>query len=166
MAAARHRRARWQREIGESKVDMGLLAPLSPQALASSLYNAVLENDYQALRDAVRLGADPDMAVDGKLGEPCGTLLHFAVRHANLRTVLGLLQAGADPLVKDAEGCCARDVAAQRPGGTRMRNVLELWQQKKDPHLAVTARAVADPAVDAGFDEALSFDTLGRTAQS
>ena len=165
MAAARHRRAKWQREIGESKVDMGLLAPLSPQALETSLYMAVLENDYQALRDAVRLGADPDMAVDGKLGEPAGTLLHFAVRHANLRTVLGLLQAGADAAALDAQGCTARDVALQRPGGTRMRNVLELWQQKKDPNFVSTDRAAADPAFDA-IEDAVTFDALSKTAQS
>lgn len=161
MAAARHKRARWQREIGESKVDMGLLAPLSSEALEASLYSAVLDNDHQTIRDAVRLGADPDMAVDGKLGEPAGTLLHFAVRHANLKTVLALLQAGADAAAADAEGCTPKDVALQRPTGNRMRSVLELWEKKKDPAFD----SIAAPK-EAGFDEAVSFDSACKTAIS
>ncbi|MDE1151910.1 MAG: hypothetical protein PW788_05165 [Micavibrio sp.] len=164
MAAARHRRARWQREIGESKVDMGLLAPLSPRALEMSLYTAVLDNDHQAIRDAARLGADPDMPVDGKLGEPGGTLLHFAVRHCTLKTVLALLQAGADPLLADAEGNIAKDVALQRPTGNRMRSVIELWEKKKDVTLDVTGSAAPEDAHN--FDGTVTFDALTRKATS
>jgi len=165
MAAARHRRARWQREIGESKVDMGLLAPLSPRALQMSLYTAVLDNDHQAIRDTVRLGADPDMAVDGKLGEPAGTLLHFAVRHSTLKTVLALLQAGADAAAVDSDGNIAKDVALQRPTGNRMRSVIELWEKKKDVTLDIATGAAAAEDVHS-FDSAITFDALTRKANS
>lgn len=131
MKAPRHRRAKWLREIGESKVDMGLLAPMSQQALDMSLYMAVADDDHLAVRELDNSGANPNMAADGKLGEPAGTLLHFAARHASLKTVIALLHIGADPFLRDDEGNTPRMAAAERPTGNRMRTVLLLWEKKK-----------------------------------
>jgi hypothetical protein len=132
------RRRYWRREIDESKVDMGLLAPLSPEALEYSLYVAVMENDHRAIAGMeadgfIAKGGNPDMWADGKLGEPSGPLLHFAVRHSTMKTVLALLHLGADPFACDAAGTLPRDAALERPTGNRMRTVLELWERKKSP---------------------------------
>lgn len=129
MRAPRHRRASWLREIGESKIDMGLIAPMSPGALDMSLYTAVAEDDHRAVRNCI--GANPDMPADGKLGEPSGTLLHFAARHASLKTVIALLNLGADPFAVDEDGKTARQAADDRPTGNRVRTVLALWEKKK-----------------------------------
>lgn len=129
MRAPRHRRASWMREIGESKIDMGLIAPMSSGALDMSLYTAVAEDDHRAVRSCT--GANPDMPADGKLGEPNGTLLHFAARHASLKTVIALLNLGADPFATDEDGKTARQAADDRPTGNRVRTVLALWEKKK-----------------------------------
>lgn len=133
MGAPRHRRHRWRRELDESKVDMGLIAPVSREAIDLSLYAAVLDSDHRGIRDLAFLKPDADMRVYGKLGEPEGTLLHFAVRHGTLKTVIALLQLGANPLLKDSDGALPREVAAQKATGRRMRTVLELWEKRKGP---------------------------------
>lgn len=124
------RRQPWRREIDESKIDMGLLAPLSQEAMDMSLYAAVLEQDHETIRAMREFNANPNMRVDGKLGEPEGTLLHFAVRHGTLKTVIALLQIGADPLLADADGATPRMVAAQKATGSKMRTVLERWEKR------------------------------------
>ncbi len=131
MGAPRHRRHRWRREIEESKIDMGLIAPASQEAIDLSLYAAVLDCDHQGIRELAPLKPNPDMRVYGKLGEPEGTLLHFAVRHGTLKTVIALLHLGANPLVRDTEGNIPREVAAQKATGHRMRAVLELWERRE-----------------------------------
>jgi hypothetical protein len=130
MGAPRHRRHRWRREIEESKIDMGLIAPASQEAVDLSLYAAVLDCDHQGIRELGPLKPNPDMRVYGKLGEPEGTLLHFAVRHGTLKTVIALLHLGANPLLRDTEGAIPREVAAQKATGHRMRAVLELWEKR------------------------------------
>jgi hypothetical protein len=132
------RRQKWRAEIDESKVDMGLIAPMGQLALDVSLYTAVLDNDHAAIRalgTAPRAGsnlrANPNMWVEGKLGEPEGTLLHFAARHAQMKTVIALLQIGADPLIKDSDGRIPRQVAAEMPTGNRLRSMLQLWEKKR-----------------------------------
>ena len=129
--APRHRRARWLREIGESKIDMGLIAPMSQDALDASLYMAVLEDNHALVRGMKGSGANPDMEADGKLGEPTGTLLHFAVRHASLKTVLALLHLGANPFLIDSEGHTPREAALERIAGGHIRDVLAQWEKKK-----------------------------------
>ena len=130
LGAPRHRRHRWRREIDESKIDMGLLAPVSQEAIDLSLYAAVLDCDHQGIRDLAALKPNCDMRVYGKLGEPEGTLLHFAVRHGTLKTVIALLQLGANPLLRDGDGLIPREVAAQKATGGRMRTMLELWEKR------------------------------------
>ncbi|MEZ0261251.1 MAG: hypothetical protein ACAH80_09590 [Alphaproteobacteria bacterium] len=125
------RRQKWRAEIDESKVDMGLIAPMGQLALDVSLYTAILDNDHQAIRAMGAAGANPNMWVEGKLGEPEGTLLHFAARHAQMKTVIALLQIGADPLIKDADGRIPRQVAAEMPTGNRLRSMLQLWEKKR-----------------------------------
>ncbi|MBI1216184.1 MAG: hypothetical protein GC185_10245 [Alphaproteobacteria bacterium] len=151
------RRKYWRREIDESKVDMGLMAPLSPEALEYSLYVAVMENDYRAIAQMeaegfIAKGGNPDMWADGKLGEPSGPLLHFAVRHSTLKTVIALLHLGADPFARDASGTLPRDAALERPTGNRMRTVLELWEYKKAPGAIAASSAPVPETVEAGED--------------
>lgn len=135
MAAPRHRRYRWRREIDESKIDMGLIAPVSQEAIDLSLYAAVLDCDHQGIRNLAALKPNADMRVFGKLGEPEGTLLHFAVRHGTLKTVIALLQLGANPLLRDTEGHIPREVAAQKATGARMQAILDLWEKRRGrPH--------------------------------
>lgn len=140
MTPPRQRRAAFMREIGESKIDMGLMAPMSQDAMDASLYTAVLEDDHLAVRRMAGTKADPDMEADGKLGEPTGRLLHFAVRHASLKTVIALLHLGANPSLVDAEGRTPREVARERPAmARRMRTVLELWEKKQRAVLSAPA---------------------------
>ena len=110
---------------------MGLIAPMSRQALEMSLYMAVVEDDHQAVRALKGTVVDACMQADGKLGEPTGTMLHYAVRHASLKTVIALLSIGADAGALDFEGQTPRQAAAERPAGGRMRSVLALWEKKK-----------------------------------
>ncbi len=77
------------------------------------------------------MGGNKNLWLDGKAGEPAGTLLHFATRHGSLKTVIALLQLGADPFAKDALGATPRDIAQTRPAGSRLRTVLKLWEQRK-----------------------------------
>lgn len=144
------RRKGWRRDIDESKIDMGLMAPLAPEALEYSLYLAVMDNDYRAIAKMaaegfIAKGGNPDMWADGKLGEPSGPLLHFAVRHATLKTVIALLNLGADPFARDAAGVLPRDAALERPTGNRMRTVLELWERKKTPSAIAAPKMQPQP---------------------
>jgi hypothetical protein len=111
---------------------MGLIAPVSQEAIDLSLYAAVLDADHRGIRELASLNPNPDMRVYGKLGEPEGTLLHFAVRHCTLKTVIALLQLGANPLLRDTDGMIPREVAEQKATGGRMRTMLELWEKRGD----------------------------------
>lgn len=147
---ALYKRSLWRKELDEAKIDMGLIDPFSQETLDYSLYMAVIEGNYKGIREMAAQGANVDLWLDGKASEPAGTLLHFAVRHGSLKTVIALLQLGADPFARDALNATPRDVAVSRQSGSRMRTVLKLWEQRK----------TAAPAEDA----VISFETLLRTA--
>jgi hypothetical protein len=116
--------------------------PFSQEALDYSLYTAVIENNHKGIREMAQMGASPNMWLDGKAGEPAGTLLHFAVRHGTLKTVIALLQLGADPFAKDAVNRTPRDVSQERLTSSRIRTVLKLWEQRKS-HPAQEERVIA-----------------------
>ena len=136
--AALYKRSQWRKELDESKIDMGLIDPYSQEALDYSLYAAVVENNHRGIREMVQMGANPNMGVEASGGEVAGTLLHFAVRHASLKTVIALLQLGADPFARDALDQTPRDVARLRIAGGRMKTVLKLWEQRKTRPLPET----------------------------
>lgn len=124
--------------------------PFAQETLDYSLYTAVIEGNYRGIREMAALGAHINMWIDGKAGEPAGTLLHFAVRHGSLRTVIALLQLGADPFAKDAVDATPRDIAQGKPSGSRLRTVLKLWEQRK-----------TNPPAE---DQVIAFETLLRNA--
>jgi len=146
---ALYKRSAWRKEIDEAKVDMGLADPFSQEMLDYSLYMAVIDNNYRAVREMAAMGADPDMWVDAKAGEPAGPLLHFAVRHSSLKAVIALLQLGANPLAKDALNATPRD-AARGLSGKRIRTVLRLWEQRE--------------ALPVAEDAPIAFDELMKKA--
>lgn len=147
---ALYKRSSWRKELDESKIDMGLMDPFSQEALDYSLHAAVIEDNYRGIREMIAAGANPNLWLDGKAGEPAGSILHFAVRHGSLKTVIALLQLGADPFAADALGATPRDTAQKKPAGSRLRTVLKLWEQRK-------TQAPADAAV-------VDFEELLRTA--
>lgn len=146
---ALYKRTTWRKELDEAKIDMGLMDPFSQETLDYSLYTAVIDDNYRGIREVTAMGANVNLWLDGKAGEPAGSLLHFAVRHASLKTVIALLQLGADPYTKDALGVTPRDLAQKRSFGSRLRTVLKLWEQRK-----------ANPPAQ---DNAIAFDELLRT---
>jgi hypothetical protein len=148
---ALYKRNKWRKEFDENKVDMGMIDPFSQEVLDYSLYTAVIENSISGMREMVAMGADANMWLDGKAGEPAGSLLHFAVRHASLKTVISLLQLGADPLVRDAVNATPRDVAQGKLSAGRLRTVLKQWEQRSNS-------AAGD------MQEVIAFDTLMKAA--
>lgn len=128
---ALYKRSSWRKELDEAKIDMGFVDPFSQETLDYSLYTAVIEDNYKGIREMIVQGANPNLWLDGKAGEPAGTLLHFAVRHGSLKTVITLLQLGADPFTRDALDATPRDAAMSRPSASRLKTVLKLWEQRK-----------------------------------
>lgn len=143
------KRNKWRREMDESKIDMGMIEAFSQEELNHSLHTAVVENNHRAIKEMVEAGADTNMSMPAQDGVPAGMLLHFAARHASLKSVIALLQLGADPFAKDDTGATPRDVAQDRLSGSRMRTVLKLWEQRK-----------LRPAMD---DNVIQFESLVRT---
>lgn len=148
---ALYKRNKWRKEFDENKVDMGMIAPFSQDILDYSLYTAVIEDSLDGVREMVEIGANANMWLDGRAGEPAGSLLHFAVRHASLKTVIALLQLGADPLARDAVNATPRDVAQGKLSAGRLRTVLKQWEQRRNS-------AAGD------VQEAIAFDTLMKAA--
>lgn len=128
---ALYKRSAWRRSLDEAKVEMDLARPFSQAQLDYSLHAAVIENNHRAIREMVEMGADPDMWIEAQAGEPAGTLLHFAVRHGTLKSVIALLQLGADPSARDALDATPRMAAQSRLSGQRMKTVLKLWEQRR-----------------------------------
>lgn len=143
------KRNKWRRELDENKIDMGMIEAFSSEELNFSLYTAVVENNHRAIKEMVEAGADTNMSMPAQDGMPAGMLLHFAARQASLKSVIALLQLGADPFAKDEAGLTPRDVAQDRLSGSRMRTVLKLWEQRK-----------LRPAMD---DNVIPFESLVRT---
>lgn len=144
--AALYKRSKWRKELEETKIDMGLRAPYSDAELDSSLIDAMAENNYRAMRDMAQMGADVNLIDE----ETRDTLLHAAVRGSSLKTVIALLQLGADPFARNAAGETARDIAQARHNGGRFRTVLKLWEIRR-------SRAAND-------DLLLSVENLLRSA--
>lgn len=146
---ALYKRSRWRKELDDNKADMGLMPPYAQEILDYSLHTAAIENNYKAIREMVKMGANPDMWIDAHGGEPAGSLLHFAVRRCSLKTVIALLQLGADPFGRDALNATPRDVAQTKLSGSRMKTVLKLWEQRK-----------VQPAIDE--EKVIDFERLLR----
>lgn len=64
-------------------------------------------------RDIVRYFLDKGATVDAIGGELNATPLHWATRQGHLHSVVMLMNAGADPTIRDAEGCSCIHLAAQ-----------------------------------------------------
>lgn len=64
-------------------------------------------------KDIVRYFLDKGAAVDAIGGELNATPLHWATRQGHLNSVVLLMNAGADPNIRDAEGCSCIHLAAQ-----------------------------------------------------
>lgn len=64
-------------------------------------------------REIVRYFLDKGAKVDAIGGELNATPLHWATRQGHLNAVVLLMNAGADPNIRDAEGCSCIHLAAQ-----------------------------------------------------
>ncbi|KAI9588180.1 palmitoyltransferase Hip14 [Glossina fuscipes] len=64
-------------------------------------------------RDIIRYFLEKGALVDAVGGELNATPLHWATRQGHLGSVVLLMAAGADPRVRDAEGCSCIHIAAQ-----------------------------------------------------
>nr|NP_001071933.1 zinc finger protein [Ciona intestinalis]BAE93338.1 zinc finger protein [Ciona intestinalis] len=73
------------------------------------LHWAAINNRLELARYYISLGA----VVDVLGGDLMATPLHWAIREGHLGMVVLLIQAGADPCLRDAEGCAAIHVAVQ-----------------------------------------------------
>ncbi|CAK8676959.1 palmitoyltransferase ZDHHC17-like [Clavelina lepadiformis] len=73
------------------------------------LHWAAINNRLDIARYYISLGA----VVDVLGGDLLATPLHWAIREGHIQMVVLLLQFGADPGVRDAEGCAAIHVAVQ-----------------------------------------------------
>lgn len=128
-SAALYHRSTWQKEIDDNKMDMGLMAPLTQDQLDHDMVRAVVEHHHRGLREMVQLGANPNRML---LAPVQGTALHLAAAQGTLKTVVTLLQMGADPFLRDPAGLTPRDIVTQtrRAGAGRIRTVLKLWEQR------------------------------------
>lgn len=64
-------------------------------------------------KDIIKLFLEKGAAVDAIGGELNATPLHWATRQGHLSAVVLLMGAGADPSLRDAEGCSCIHLAAQ-----------------------------------------------------
>lgn len=129
---ALYKRPSWQKKVDEGKIDMGLLESFSQDDLDMSLRCAVDEQYGDGMREMVEMGADLARRFDGE------TLLHRAVRAGNLKTVLTLLELGADPLVQDDRGRTPRTTLTSWFFNRAMITVLKQWEKRQ----SVPQRAV------------------------
>lgn len=145
-----YRRTTWQKAIDENKIDMGLMVPFAQDHLDRDMVRAVIDNHHRGLREMATLGAQVNRVMTAPVA---GTALHLAAARGALKTVVTLLQLGADPFLRDASGRTAREIAAARGadagnGGGRIRTVLKLWEQRR----LRASRAVND---DGSLDDVL-----------
>lgn len=129
-------RSALQRALDDNKTDMGLMPAPAQDTLDHDLVAAVIDHHHRGVAEMVELGANVNRLL---LSPVSGTLLHLAVQQGTLKTVVTLLQAGADPLIRDNNGDLARDIAARQHaqghgGSGRIRTVLKLWEQRRQPH--------------------------------
>lgn len=64
-------------------------------------------------QDCIKLFLEKGAVVDALGGELNATPLHWATRQGHLAAVVLLMAAGADPTLRDAEGCSCIHLAAQ-----------------------------------------------------
>lgn len=136
-------RSAWQKTLDDNKIDMGLMPAPTQDQLDHDLVCAVVDHHHRGVGDMVALGANVNRML---LSPVKGTPLHLAVVQGTLKTVVTLLQAGADPFIADGAGDLPRDIATRRytqghSGAGRMRTVLKLWEQRRQQQRGDTARA-------------------------
>lgn len=136
-------RSAWQKTLDDNKIDMGLMRAPTQDQLDHDLVCAVVDHHHRGVADMVALGANVNRML---LSPVAGTPLHLAVTQGTLKTVVTLLQAGADPFIADANGDMPRDIATRRhaqgnSGAGRIRTVLKLWEARQQPKRDTKVRA-------------------------
>lgn len=136
-------RSTWQKTLDENKIDIGVMLAPTQDQLDHDLVCAVVDHHHRGVADMVALGANVNRML---LSPVTGTPLHLAVTQGTLKTVVTLLQAGADPFLHDANGDMPRDIATRRhaeghQGSGRIRTVLKLWEQRAKHVSHGTSRA-------------------------
>ena len=126
-------RSTWQKSLDDNKIDMGLMRAPTQDQLDHDLVCAVVDHHHRGVADMVAMGANVNRML---LSPVAGAPLHLAVTQGTLKTVVTLLQAGADPFLRNPNGQTARDIATARysqghHGSGRMRTVLKLWEQRQ-----------------------------------
>lgn len=86
------------------------------------LHWAAINNRKEIMLFLIEKGAEVD-AVGGELN---ATPLHWATRQGHLDAAVILMNAGADPTLRDAEGCSCIHLAAQF-GHTALVSILKNW---------------------------------------
>lgn len=99
---------------------------------SEKLVEAAIQGDFETIRRALAVGADPDARKDGR------PALHHAVLAGSDEAVLALLDGGADANLLDDEGFAALDLALEGA---------ELEEGAFDPEAMGAERAALRPAV-------------------
>lgn len=126
-------RSAWQKTLDENKIDLGVMSAPAQDQLDHDLVCAIADRHHRGVADMIALGAD----VNRRLLSPIdGTPLHLAVVHGSLKTIVTLLQSGADPLLSNSRGETPRALTVRlqtegHSGSGRMRTVLKLWEQRQ-----------------------------------
>lgn len=125
-----YKRSTWQRELDESKIDMGLIPDYNQDDLDHSLFCAVREENLCAIYDMVEAGANPNLSMKPKDGDTLCSLLHIAALTGNIKVVQALLEGGADPMKLDSTGLTAGDYALKHRHNARVKALLKRWEKK------------------------------------
>jgi len=90
-------------------VDAGFDINQRDEENVTLLHWAAINNRKEIVQYFLKLGAD----IDAVGGELMSTPLHWATRQGHCAIIVVLIQAGANPGVRDGEGCAALHLAAQ-----------------------------------------------------
>merc|ERR1719312_68312 len=90
-------------------VDAGFDINQRDEENVTLLHWAAINNRKEIVQYFLKLGAD----IDAVGGELMSTPLHWATRQGHCGIIVVLIQAGANPGVRDGEGCAALHLAAQ-----------------------------------------------------
>lgn len=90
-------------------IDSGYNVNQRDNETVTLLHWAAINNRKEIMYFFIDKGAE----VDARGGELNATPLHWATRQGHLDAVVILMNAGADPLLRDAEGCSCIHLAAQ-----------------------------------------------------